>query len=826
MEQLITIKYITNLLNLECANDSILQIAIMKNKLVILLTGNKILLYDTSSEQFFIKNFQEKIDLILIYYDNIFLITTSFLKLLDSFNLNTLIQWDINEELYYFCFFEEYNNLSFDIIYVNAKHELKYFSKTYLLEARTRLLYAETSKVYKLIYENGYLIWSTNFTVKVFDLQNRRMLLRKNYENIIKNLDNKNEEESGIDILLFNDHLVVNVKKKLISIFQLDNKDTNNYNEINYKKEEVAVKTTEIFRIESQKAFYIGFWINNSLTKISIVKNISLERDSVYWTCLDIYSIKEKTKIFNINFPEVCSDNDSTFNYNTNNFNLIKYSFSQKTNSVYLHNGKEIFYISLLDKVSKMLEDLKLDIINFNFIFENFNKIENLNLKAYIVNKIIKNLNFIKEDLKLIDESKIVYIINSIFSFNREKLKINNNNNKSLKIVIDSFVKTSIKFKTFELCFKWMNKQIINLTSSKVKQALVIYLINLQNFNLANDYLIKFEKFKFDNLNYLSLMNLIEKNIDDTKFNEDAIFSHALINIFQENFRLAISSLIKIKKYEEIVAILKLNLNNFKLIFEFLDLFNLFNAEQLNEIILFMCESTSIEFINKLFLNLKNFDKNSFLKLIKGIIELDKSSIFDLLVSTDIILEVLIEEQEVEILEKFIKTAKLKDFNLIEEKYFNLFKNDKKFADVLIHILNYSKKYEQIIDIQIDIKKDPEISINFIESLMVITEKEKELLYKYLTEKIKSSLFLSNAKKIYYIHMFKDTVIEDKNILIKMADESSEEDLKFILLIIEQLKLKVISNKIIFHFLYYFNLGKNLEVVNPNISEYIKTHVK
>jgi len=92
----------------------------------------------------------------------------------------------------------------------------------------------------------------------------------------------------------------------------------------------------------------------------------------------------------------------------------------------------------------------------------------------------------------------------------------------------------------------------------------------------------------------------------------------------------------------------------------------------------------------------------------------------------------------------------------LNEKFDNF---SSKLYDVLIILLNKNQLYERVINIYMEILKDPEKSIDYIENLITISDLKKEDLFSYLKNKIKQSSYLTSAKKMYFINLFQDNVI-------------------------------------------------------------------
>lgn len=228
MEQYIDIKYINNLINLGYNNinsfplnlsneknnqhqkkehiiSKIIQIENIKTKILLIIDNYQIiydpnelityknsfiLQYDVKTEAFATKSFPEKKidDLFKMFLieDDLYCILGTKIVYLDTKLLDVIREWDIGEKLYYFCFFENNPTLkiNLDIFYVNYQNELKFFGKSFLFEIKQKTLYKEQYPIDKILFENGLLMWSSFYTIKIFDLKNKQMLLRKTYDDV------------------------------------------------------------------------------------------------------------------------------------------------------------------------------------------------------------------------------------------------------------------------------------------------------------------------------------------------------------------------------------------------------------------------------------------------------------------------------------------------------------------------------------------------------------------------------------------------------------------------------------------------------------------
>jgi hypothetical protein len=871
MEQMIYIKYINNLINMNYYNGisqnqkvssysdfqeqtylnqidvkdvEILSIEILKQKIVILLNTNEIVVYDTKSEKYFKKKFStnnidsDKIILMKVYSDQLFIIQNTNLILLEISDLEISKTWDIGEKFYYFCFFEELNNFGLEIFYVNEKNELKFFSKGYLFEPNCRNLYKENSRINNILFQNGLLIWSSNLTLKVFNLEKKKMLMRKSFENyfdknLLKDNESKNTQYSedknnfknpkcvqGIEFLLFENLLCLNVRQKLIFIFKLCTASGEKFD----SNSDVS-KVIEIFRTEnltnvlennlyssSKKNInkfnenpindgrYLGFWLNSSLTKISIIKTIPIKskqlrqvepNDSNYYSInLEIFKISTQNNQNTSTDEFSNSDSDSstpkneilfskTFSHVLSNKGF-KFSFSQKYSTVYIYDSLEIFYLSLYDKNSKILEDLKLNkniLINFNDIYNIFNKLNSFNQKGYIASKIIRNLPSILNDNTIkIDQSKILYILNSVMA--NEKM-------------LDNMVLLILNTNNFKSCYSWINnmpffKKIKNSTKEKILN----YLLGKKSdecYEIALTFLSDLRDIKISQNFYSYLQNLAD---DLILSNTKIIHIFGILNLKLKKFEKCIKYLVKIKNEEKILdLIFKIMENHLeKLIFKFPELLvdlkpdqllkifdNIYqeeggikNSENLFEI--FLDKNNYEDFIKIKDSNFKFFSTeseisektefNNLANLVSLIIQKEKYYLILNKNLSEVFFEILIRIG-VNLIVKFINNYEELDCEKVLKKYeylFNEKSSDEKILEVLILLLNKIEDYIRVINIYIENYKDPEKSINYIENLGKISDQKKEELFDFLKNKIKYSNFLSTAKKLYFINQFQDNV--------------------------------------------------------------------
>ena len=177
MENLIDIKSHINIINLGFAKKSnISHIVFIKSKIIILLTTNDLIIYDSNfPENTKNKHFIQDIQIIKSFRDKLFILKNQLITELDINNLDELQKYDLNEKPYLIKFKDTSRN--FIIFYVNEIHEINYM-KSYFITEKKRL-YKETEKIQTIVYNNNILLWCTKSALKVFNLKTKAILLKK-----------------------------------------------------------------------------------------------------------------------------------------------------------------------------------------------------------------------------------------------------------------------------------------------------------------------------------------------------------------------------------------------------------------------------------------------------------------------------------------------------------------------------------------------------------------------------------------------------------------------------------------------------------------------
>ncbi len=798
MENYIDIQYITNILNLGFFSSSkILYFEVCKNYIIFMLQTNDIIIYNIKTGKSLNKHYTNEVNLIKSHKDKLFIVKEKELILMNLETFEPLISYDLGEIIYSITLFDT-NQL--ESVYVNSFHEIKYFAKG-RKDKIVKNLYKETSKINSLIFQKGILLWSTNYSLKVFNLGSKKMLIKKIFQN-------PNPKNFPIDCFLYNNILCVNVHKEEIFVFHLPTEEQP------FPIELIHLNQKNVFN-----DYFIGVWINNSLNKLSL---LSYQDNSVNLKIMKINSKVQNQK------SEIYFEKKFKYIYSEDTFNFV---FAKSISSVFLYNKTEIYFVTIIDKVKKMFRDINeedgITINNLEIIYSNFSSF-NLNEKYFVLIKIIENDSNNKDIQSVggIHIEKFEFLFQVIFG---EK-----NPNKNIFHLYNNFVLFLWKKNRFLKLYKMIKQYFNSLLSEKSKREIIyLYLKN----NLYNE-LIKFieedtRKIEISK-DLIKIFNEYTNSQKNEKF-EKAIFCLGHIYRKNGNYSKSIELFISIKKQDDIFKIL--STGNQDYIFKYPQLFNLLDMSKLMKVLDFiyykdynLCQ----KFYDKLFslcnekslalftFNIIEFEKNRLL-ISKEIAE--KLFNITLKYGNEIEFINISKKNYVTILLKFINTYDKFDYNkLIEQNKEELEK--KQNYEIYVSILTYINNYKQIIDIYIDIVSDPEKCIKFIENAN-LDDNTKNEIYNYLKDKINNSKSLSSAKKLYFILQFQDDFTKEHLSLIDDIQLSGNKDnIEYVLMILEQLKLKVgilqISKDMVKDYLgdmlyyrkLYKNFGKNIKFEN------------
>ena len=223
MEKLISLSNILNLVNLGYSPLSkICQIQSTKTKIFLFLSSNDLLIYDTTTSKPKHHHFCSKVTKIYTFQEKFFILRGKELILFNADNLTETEKIDLRENAYDISFIDTQKTLSF--IYITESNEIKYMNKNRITEVKK--LYKEMSPIKKIIYQDNILLWVTKQFLKVFNLQSKIMLLKKEFQfnNTSNNVD------VSVNCYLYNNVLCIVYNKENLFVYYLNinNKDQPN----------------------------------------------------------------------------------------------------------------------------------------------------------------------------------------------------------------------------------------------------------------------------------------------------------------------------------------------------------------------------------------------------------------------------------------------------------------------------------------------------------------------------------------------------------------------------------------------------------------------
>ena len=801
MENYISIESQNNIINLGYTKkSSISHLVLLNTKIIILLTTNDLIIFDPNvPSQAKNRHFLEEIQLIKTYQNKIFILQNKLVTELDKNNLDDLQKYDLKEKPYLIQFKDTSRN--FICFYVNEIHEIIYMNSYFLTEIKK--LYKETEKIENLLYSNNILLWCTKSFLKVFNLEKKIMLLKKNFGNCYS----INNENSIIECKLFGNLLTVIYERKYIFVYYLDTdiKTTGNNSRLSFE-----VFNECISPVESNE-FYIGVWINLNLKKLCIVR---LKNDII---CLSLYNLEgnkyNKNYYYNNKLKNSCFYKEYKYVYNP--VHNMKFIIGEK--KMYLYDDKEIFLFKYSDdkEINFMQDFINSKEINFNLIKDNFKSL-NLNKKYFTLTKIIEKES--RNDFLLFLNDKMFlenykYLYEEFFSL---KIEENKKNENKLIIVYNNYIiyLVKISLNLFNKLYTIIKNDFDTFLTDKTKEKIIKFLLQKEQFNTLTKFISK------DNSNLIfspSLHNFVQNlkliNNNNKQIKEQIIYIEALLNQKTSQYNTAIKLFIEIKKPDEIYNIL-LNKNQTKLVFDYDVIFQMFEESKLVTILDILYSpldlGNALNFYQKIF---SLCDEVKITKIAFFLIFYEK---YRLLINSEIIrklfsisiknnnktmFENLYERYKYKndnklFLTKFIRDAfkayNIDSKNIISENIDELMK--KQNSDIYILLLTNINDYKKIIDIYIDHLEQPEQCIKFIENAN-LNQNIKQDIYNYLGNKINSSKNLSEAKKFYYITQFQDDITIKKPDILKMFDNidysKNNGDYEYILLILKELRLKI-----------------------------------
>ena len=805
MENFISIRSQFNLINLGYTKKSIIsKLVLLNSRIIVLLSTNDIIIYDTNSDQpppknSISKHFSQEIKIIKAFQDKLFIIQNQLITQLDITNLDELQKYDLKEKPYLLSFKDTKKNLL--CFYVNEIHEILYMD-SYFFTKIVRL-YKETEQIQEMVYKNNILFWCTKSALKVFNLVNKHMLVRKDLTNYKINTNENNK--CLIDCYLYNNLLGLIYQQKYIFIYYLDLSNENNEQNSNTSFE---LYNTCISPNNTQE-YYIGLWFNIALTKICI---LSLKNDIV---CINIAKFGPLKKIYFYQSKVINCYFHKEYKYIKNPEHDMRFAIGEK--NMYIYDNKEVYliYYSQDKENNFFLNFLNSDEIDFKEIEENYINMD-LNKKYFVLIKLIEKNSY--DDFDLFLNNKIFlehykYIYEVLFI---PKNKDNEKNMDKINILYNNYVqyllKTSIKL--FDKLYQIIKNKFDKLTD-KTKENIIKELTRQKQYKILKKFIIT------DNTNILYssslenfIMNYKSINENNIEIKNKIIYIEALLNIKALNYKKALKLFIEINNDEEIYNLL-LDKNQTLLIFDNDKIFQILDESKLVTLLNNLYSSLHIniclKFYDKLF---SHCDEIKITKFSYYLILYEK---FRLLINADIIMKIFnisLRNNNMMMFENIYEKYKYKSDNklfltkfirevfgmfnidnkkIVEENTNELMK--KQNIDIYILLLTNIGDYKKIIDIYIDLLEQPEECIKYIENSN-LNQNIKNDIYNYLGNKINTSKSLSETKKFYYITQFQDDITIQKPDILKLFDKinynkNEKDDFDYILLILKELRLKL-----------------------------------
>jgi hypothetical protein len=805
MENFISIRSQFNLINLGYTKKSIIsKLVLLNSRIIVLLSTNDIIIYDTNSDQpppknSISKHFSQEIKIIKAFQDKLFIIQNQLITQLDITNLDELQKYDLKEKPYLLSFKDTKKNLL--CFYVNEIHEILYMD-SYFFTKIVRL-YKETEQIQEMVYKNNILFWCTKSALKVFNLVNKHMLVRKDLTNYKINTNENNK--CLIDCYLYNNLLGLIYQQKYIFIYYLDLSNENNEQNSNTSFE---LYNTCISPNNTQE-YYIGLWFNIALTKICI---LSLKNDIV---CINIAKFGPLKKIYFYQSKVINCYFHKEYKYIKNPEHDMRFAIGEK--NMYIYDNKEVYliYYSQDKENNFFLNFLNSDEIDFKEIEENYINMD-LNKKYFVLIKLIEKNSY--DDFDLFLNNKIFlehykYIYEVLFI---PKNKDNEKNMDKINILYNNYVqyllKTSIKL--FDKLYQIIKNKFDKLTD-KTKENIIKELTRQKQYKILKKFIIT------DNTNILYssslenfIMNYKSINENNIEVKNKIIYIEALLNIKALNYKKALKLFIEINNDEEIYNLL-LDKNQTLLIFDNDKIFQILDESKLVTLLNNLYSSLHIniclKFYDKLF---SHCDEIKITKFSYYLILYEK---FRLLINADIIMKIFnisLRNNNTMMFENIYEKYKYKSDNklfltkfirevfgmfnidnkkIVEENTNELMK--KQNIDIYILLLTNIGDYKKIIDIYIDLLEQPEECIKYIENSN-LNQNIKNDIYNYLGNKINTSKSLSETKKFYYITQFQDDITIQKPDILKLFDKinynkNEKDDFDYILLILKELRLKL-----------------------------------
>ena len=182
--------------------------------------------------------------------------------------------------------------------------------------------------------------------------------------------------------------------------------------------------------------------MNNLYNKITILNTINNKYNQQNLQ-IEIHNLESKNLLFSREFNFI------------NAFSDLKFTFSHKHSLVYCFDEKEIFHLNISDKITKLIDDLKINNVNLEEINENFSKIL-VEKKIWVLNKVIVNLNSLIQKNSNNFENSLLSIVSK----------------STNPYLFNTMIEVSIKEKNFEILYNYILDHL-KIIEAKVKEKIL-----------------------------------------------------------------------------------------------------------------------------------------------------------------------------------------------------------------------------------------------------------------------------------------------------------------------------------------------------------------
>ena len=197
MEQNLYLKYQGNI-PLQTSNKQALIIQLQQHNLhlVVLLNNNIIYAINTSNNNTKSRLFNESPILSFKINHNrvsplMFVLLGFTIEVIDFESFLPIKTYSFDVSIVDFTFFDTSNNYNLEIIYANKDKEIVYYSKGLILDNKKSLT-KEKDNINEIFYKEPYLIWTLTKTIKIFNLQKKILVYKKDMLTSIKFKGSKN----------------------------------------------------------------------------------------------------------------------------------------------------------------------------------------------------------------------------------------------------------------------------------------------------------------------------------------------------------------------------------------------------------------------------------------------------------------------------------------------------------------------------------------------------------------------------------------------------------------------------------------------------------